>query len=153
MLLDGLHNGVKYTCAIPPIAAITDNTATVSNICDTNGFSQNEFIGVMGAIADADVTFTLLVEHGDASNLSDAAAVPDEFLLGTEAGTITAGAAVSGGAPGFADDNKTFKIGYIGPKRYFRVTLTPANNSGNIFRAGVFAQSGARKAPFTAQVA
>lgn len=142
-----LHNNVRFSRAISPIAAVTDNTAFVSEILDCANFEQNEFVGLMGSIADVNVTFTLLVDDGDNSALSDAAAVDDAYLLGTEAGTVTSGAAASGGAPGFADDNKTFKIGYIGPKRYIRVTLTPAANSGDIFCAGVFAQAGARKAP------
>lgn len=151
MMVD-LHNNIKVSRAISPIAAVTDNTAFVSQILDTNGFGTAEFAGVMGSISDADATFTLLVEDGNDSALSDAAAVDDAYLLGTEAGTVTAGAAVSGGAPGFADDNKTFKIGYIGPKRYLRVTLTPAANTGNIFCAAVWLQTHGRKGPYSTQV-
>lgn len=157
MLLD-LHNNVKFTKAIAPIAAVTDNTAFVSDVIDTNGFLCTEFVGVLGSIADADVTFTVLVEEGNtgttgSTTLSDNAAVADEHLLGVEAGTVTSGAAASGAAPGYADDNKTFKIGYTGSKRYIRVTLTPASNSGNIFAAGVWAQTGGRKGPYSTQVA
>lgn len=148
-----LHNNVKISRAISPAAAVTDNTAFVSQILDTANFQKNEFAAIFGSIADADVTFTVLVEHGDDSGLSDAAAVPDAQLLGLEAGTVTSGAAASGAAPGFADDNKTTKIGYIGMKRYVRVTITPAANSGNIFCGAVWLQSGARKSPFTTQVA
>jgi hypothetical protein len=151
MLLD-LHNNVQFSRGISPIAAVTDNTAFVSQIIDTNGFLMTEFVGQMGSIADADVTFTVLVEDGDDSGLSDNAAVDDAYLLGVEAGTVTSGAAASGAAPGYADDNKTFKIGYKGPKRYVRVTLTPAANSGNIFAAGVWVQAGGRKGPYTTQV-
>lgn len=156
MLLD-LHNNVKFSAGIVPIAAETGNTAYVSYVVDTNGFLCTEFCGVMGSIADTDVTFTVLVEDGDtgtagSTTLTDNAAVSDTYLLGVEAGTVTSGAAVSGAAPGFADDNKCFKIGYIGPKRYVRVTLTPASNSGNIFAAGVWAQTRGRKSPYSTQV-
>lgn len=136
-----LHNNVKYSQGIAPIAAVTNNTAFVSAIVDTAGFENTEFIGVFGAIADADVTLTVLVEDGDNSSLNDNAAVADEFLLGVEAMGLN-----------FDSDNKTFKIGYTGQKRYVRVTVTPANNTGNIFLAGVWAQSGARKKPLTTQV-
>ena len=44
-----------------------------------------KFLILTGALADADATFTTLVEHGDAADLSDAAAVPDTQLTGTEA--------------------------------------------------------------------
>lgn len=152
-MMRDLHNNIKASRALSPVAATTDNTAYVSQILDTAGFFSAEFIGITGSLADADATFTVLVEDGDDSALSDNAAVADVFLLGTEAGTVTAGAAVTGAAPGFADDNKTFKIGYIGPKRYVRVTITPAANSGNIFLAGVWIQGHPRVGPQSTQVA
>lgn len=136
-----LHNNVKFLPAEPPVAAVTDNTAFVSTILDTANFSMNEFIGYFGSVADADATFTVLVEDGNVSNLSDAAAVVDDNLLGVEAMGLD-----------FADDNSVFKIGYIGPKRYVRVTVTPANNTGNIFFAAIWAQSGARNLGQTTQV-
>src|SRR4051812_30531534 len=110
-MMRDLHNNIRASRGLAPVAATTDNTAYVSQILDTNGFGSAEFIGILGSVADADVTFTVLVEDGADSGLSDNAAVDDVHLLGVEAGTVTAGAAVSGAAPGFADDNKTFKIG------------------------------------------
>lgn len=136
-----LHNNVQYKQGIAPIAAVTNNTAYTSAILDTAGFENNEFIGVFGSVADADVAFTVLVEDGNDSGLSDNGAVADEFLLGVEAMGLN-----------YDSDNKTFKIGYTGQKRYLRVTVTPANNTGNIFLAGVWAQSGARKTPLSTQV-
>ena len=49
-----------------------------------------------------------------------AAAVADADLLGTEALASFI----------FSDDNKCFKLGYIGSKRYTRLTITPSGNSG-----------------------
>ena len=132
-----LHNNVKIVRAVSPAAATTDNTAWVSEILDTANYNNNELAIALGALADADATFTVLIEEGDAANLSDAAAVADEDLLGTEA---EAGF-------NYGDDNETRKIGYIGTKRYIRATITPANNTGNAFLSAVWLQSGARKAP------
>lgn len=142
MLLDTLHNQVKYSRGISPVAAVTNDTAFVSQILDTANFGSAEFIWIAGSIADADVTFTLLVEHGDDASLTDAAAVDDVHLLGTEASA----------APLLSSDNKVGKIGYIGPKRYVRVTITPANNTGNIFLAGIWAQGNPRKGPQSTQI-
>jgi hypothetical protein len=61
----------------------------------------------------------VLLEEGDVSNLSDAAAVADADLLGTE---VLAGFQ-------FDDDNECRKLGYRGSKRYTRLTITPANNA------------------------
>ncbi len=132
-----LHNDVKFSRAISPAAAVTDNTAWVSQILDTANYFHNELAINLGALADADATFTVLMEEGDESDLSDNAAVADEDLLGTEA---EAGF-------NFGDDNETRKIGYIGTKRYIRATITPANNTGNAFVDALWVQAGARKSP------
>jgi len=140
--LKDLHNSILVGRGLSPVAATTDNTAYVSQILDTANAAANEFIWLAGSIADADVTFTLLMEESDAANLSGSNAVADADLLGTEAG----------GAPLFGSDDKTGKIGYIGSKRYIRVTITPAANSGNIFLAGVWLQSGLRTGPKSTQI-
>lgn len=140
-MLRDLHNNIKASRGISPAAAVTDNTAFVSQIIDTANFASVEFVGLFGAIADADCTFTVLVEHGDQSNLSDAAAVDDAYLLGVESMGLQ-----------YDSDNKTFKIGYLGPKRYVRVTVTPAGNTGNVFLAGVWIQGHPRKMPQSTQV-
>lgn len=115
-----LHNNIEFRRALSPVV-ITDNTAQVCEIIDRSGFRSLEFAILTGTLADADATFTVLVEHGDAANLSDAAAVPDGSLLGLE----------SEASFTFAADNVTKKIGYRGTKRYIRLTLTPAANTGN----------------------
>jgi len=119
-----LHNSIYPKRAISPVAAGTDNTPLVSQILDMQGFEAAELLINIGANTDADATFTVLIEDGSESNLSDAVAVPDAQLLGTEA--------LAGFQ--FDDDNEQRKIGYVGNKRYLRATITPANNgAGNIF--------------------
>lgn len=137
-----LHNNIKCSLAEPPVAAQTDNTAIVSTILDTAGFGSNEYVGILGTNTDADVTFTVLMEEGDDSSLSDNAAVADADLLGVEAMGLD-----------FADDNKVFKLGYKGTKRYIRVTVTPANNAaGNIFFAAIWLQGHPSEVPQSTQV-
>lgn len=133
-----LHNNLHFVPLIAPIAARTDNTAVVSAIIDTLGYESAEFVIVTGTNTDVNATFAVLVEDGNASNLSDNAAVADTFLLGTEA---EAGFT-------FADDVECRKIGYVGQKRYVRVTVTPSgNDSGNIFLAGVAVLGNSRDKP------
>lgn len=124
-----LHNAIYPKRGLSPVVAGTDNTAYVSQIVDTAGYDSVEFVILIGANTDADVTFTVLFEDGDDSALSDNAGVADDYLLGTEA--------LAGFT--FADDNEVRKIGYLGTKRYCRVTITPADNAaGNIYLAGVW---------------
>jgi hypothetical protein len=133
-----LHNNVYPKRALSPVAAGTDNTALVSQILDMQGYEAAELVVMIGANTDADATFTVLIEHGDASNLSGGEAVPDAQLVGTE---VLASFQ-------FDDDNECRKIGYIGNKRYVRATITPANNAaGNIFIAAVWLLGFPREAP------
>jgi hypothetical protein len=122
-----LFNILHFARCISPVAAVADNTAFVGAIVDRAKYESLVYVINIGALADADATFTVLLEHGDQPNLSDAAAVPDAQLLGTEA--------LAGFT--FADDNKLRKLGYKGPKRYTRLTVTPANNTGNAFVSAV----------------
>lgn len=118
---------------IEPKAAVTDNTATVSAIIDCQGYDAVTLAWVTGTNADADATVTALLEEGDNSALSDAAAVADADMVSMTNGTAPEASA----SYTFADDVESRAIGYIGTKRYIRLTLTPANNTGNHFVGGV----------------
>lgn len=132
-----LHNNIDLKRGISGAAPGTDNTAIVSQVVDTAGFESVEFLLNIGANTDTNATFAVLVEDSDASG-SGFVAVDDKFLLGTEA--------IAGFD--FADDNEVRKIGYVGPKRYARVTVTPAgNDSGNIFVSGLWLLGNARNKP------
>ena len=132
-----LANHVHPVRAISPAAATTDNTPIVSSIVDTAGYSSLAFILNLGALADADATFAVTVDHGDDPALTDAAAVPADKLTGT--------LALAGFT--FADDNKLRKIGYVGSKRYVRLTITPANNTGSTFVSAIALLGDSRFSP------
>lgn len=121
-----IHSNLKFSRGMSPVAATTDNTAYVSQVIDTQGYDACEFVILTGSLADVDATFTTLVEHSD-TNFSGAA-VPDAQLTNLE----------STASFTFAADDSVLRIGYIGDKRYVRVTVTPANNTGNVFIAGVW---------------
>jgi hypothetical protein len=124
-----LFNNLDFKRAIAPAAAITDNTAAVSQILDMQGLSGAVFAILTGLETDADATFTVLAEEGDQANLSDNTTVGATDLLGTAALASFL----------FSDDNKMFKLGFqASGKRYKRVTITPANNTGNFFVAATW---------------
>jgi hypothetical protein len=134
-----LHNNIDVKRGLSPKAAVTDNTAYVSQIVDTLGYDSCEFVILLGANTDSDATFAVLFEDGNEANLSDHAAVDDDYLLGTEA---------LAGFTAADDDNKVKKIGYVGLKRYCRVTITPSgNDSGNHFVAGLWILGHPHSAP------
>ena len=119
-------NSLAFRPALGPVVA-SDNTAIVGNVIDRLGFDSLTFAIQTGTLVDADATFAVLVEHGDAANFSDAAAVADVDLITQTPGTAPEAAA----SFTFAEDGVTRKIGYIGGKRYVRLTITPSGNSGN----------------------
>lgn len=121
-----ITNNLHIARAFAPAAAVTDNTAQVSTVADLRGFGACMLALATGVLSDADATFTLLIEDSDDG--STFAAVSDDYLNGTEVL----------GSFQFDDDNEVRKIGYCGPKRYLRATVTPANNTGNLFLAGVW---------------
>lgn len=117
-----LYNDIVPVVAINPQNE-SGNSELAGAIIDTQGFESLTFLVHAGSLADADATFIVDLEHGDDSALSDTAAVPDAQLLGTEALA----------SPLFSEDNTVRKIGYIGVKRYVRLNITPASNTGNAF--------------------
>lgn len=132
-----LANHIHPVRAISPAAAVADNTPIVSSIVDTAGYSSLAFIINLGQLADADATFAVTVDHGDDAALADAVAVPDDKLTGTKAQASFR----------YDDDNKLRKIGYVGAKRYVRLTITPANNTGNAFVTAIALLGDSRFSP------
>lgn len=115
-----LHNSIEVRRAISPVSGAGSDAAQVSQIIDRRNYEGVEFIIALGALDDANATFAVLVEDGDAANLSDNAAVDDAQLLGTEAAASFQ----------YDSDNGVRKIGYVGAKRYVRLTITPTGNTG-----------------------
>ena len=138
-----LHSNIKCVRALSPVAS-GDDTALVSEILDRAGFESAELVIQTGSIGDANVTFAVLIEDGELSNLGDNGAVADAQLLGTEAGA----------AFDYDDDNKVIKIGYLGNKRYLRATITPTGNSATApaYVSAVWIMGSPRKAPQSTQI-
>jgi hypothetical protein len=117
-------SGKQIKRVISPVS-VADNTAQVGQIIDHLNYDAATYLINIGSVADADVTFTVLLEEGDAANLSDAAAVADADMISQTSGTAPETAA----GFRFDDDNEVRRLGYIGKKRYTRLTITPANNA------------------------
>jgi len=111
---------------ISPVS-VADTTAQVGQIIDRKGFHALTYLIATGSIADADATFTVLLEESDDSGMSGANAVADADLIGTE---VLAGFQ-------FDDDNECRKLGYKGSKRYTRLTITPVANASAALLAAV----------------
>jgi hypothetical protein len=119
-----MHDGLSKihpVLALAPVAtALADDTAQVCAIIDRRGYRTLTYLILPGTLADANATFAVTMEHGDNSALSDTAAVAATDVTGTLANSGFI----------FSDDSEPRKIGYIGGKRYTRLTITPTGNTG-----------------------
>lgn len=97
---------------------------------------------LLGALTDADMSTTFLMEESDDSGMSGSNEVADANMNPVE--TVA--------AFDFGDDDTVRKMGYTGEKRYVRLTITPADNgAGNIFCAVMALMGDADQRPTTPQ--
>ena len=115
--MQDLFSEINPKRVISPVS-VSDNTAQVGEIIDHQGYATVTYCIAIGAVADADATFVVLLQHGDDTGDMDLA-VSDDEMIGTEALA----------AFQFDDDNECRKLGYIGSKRYSRLTITPVGNA------------------------
>lgn len=109
---------------------ITTDTTTAGNILDMQGYQGLTFITQAGTITDG--IYTPLIQHGDESNLSDAANVADAQLIGTEALAVVDAS------------NEITRLGYIGYKRYVRLSIVSTSTSSGGYVGAVAIRSSAR---------
>jgi len=114
-----LYNNTLAVRAISPVT-VSNNDNTDSQIIDGRGYSSVLYVINVATVADTDATFTPVLFHGDNSVLSDAEEVADAQLHGTEAAATFS----------IADNNAVYMLEYAGTKRYTRLRIAPANNTG-----------------------
>ena len=140
---DHAHN-IQVKRVLSPVS-VADTTPAVGEIIDRLGYDSLTYLIATGSIADADATFTVLLEESDAANMAGATAVADADMI-----SQTAGAAPETAAGfQFDDDNEVRKLGYISNKRYTRLTITPVANASAALIAAVAVLAHPDNAPVT----
>lgn len=117
-----LHNNVSGAIALA-VQNITTNTTTAGAIIDSLGFESLEFFITSGTITDG--AYALLLQESDDSGMAGATTVSAENTLGSVTGFVA------------ADDNVVKRVGYIGKKRYVRLSIvsTGVTTGGTNFTA------------------
>jgi hypothetical protein len=105
------------------IQTISSDTTTVGIIIDMQDWEALEFEIFSGAITTG--VFTPKIEDGEDSGLSDAAIVSTDYLLGT----------IADATFGTADDNVCKQIGYVGKKRYVRLSIVTTSTGNGVISA------------------
>ena len=129
-----MHNNVNGAVAMNS-QSISSNTTTAGEIIDTQGFESLEYLVQSGTITDG--AYAFLLEEGDDSGLSDAAAVPAANILGDLVGFAD------------TDDDSVKRVGSIGKKRYQRLSLV----STGVTTGGAFSAIAVQGHPKSAPVA
>jgi len=102
---------------------VTLTSSQNSDILDTAGFEAlnlSVLIGQSGDTLSGSVKWDYKVQHGDQSDLSDAADVSADDLIGAFTTVDDA-----------AEDETQQSVGYIGGKRYVRVVITATGTHTN----------------------
>jgi len=131
-----LRSNIVVKRTVDPVST-SNNDNSVGQIVDRLGYRSVTFVIVTGSVADSDATLTPTIHECDAANCSDAAVATG--FVGTIAGATFAA----------TDDNTVKTIGYTGGKRYVRLTLTPANNTGALLHSAVTILGHPRTGPTT----
>jgi hypothetical protein len=121
-----LHNRLNFKQAF--YTANADNTASAGSV-DRLGYGALELLLTTGALVDADATFALTMKESDTGAFGGE---ETDVAVADLLGTLALASFI------FSDDNKCFKIGYRGNKRYVKAIVTPANNTGAANIAGVW---------------
>lgn len=106
-------------------ADVTDNTPMVGAIIDMSAYLGGFYAIQSGTLADAGASWTPLLEESDASDLSGSNEVDDVDMLPAGTGQEAAAAYLQ------TDDGEVHTLGYVGNKRYHRLTVTPAGNASS----------------------
>ncbi len=132
-----LHSNIKTVKHLSAAAYTT--TQTPSNGVDLKGFNAAEFlisVGVITNIANSPApswTFKLQESDSQSSGFTDVVTAGD-VLVGSAKSPVTTPNATTGvflTVDGAAEDDETYRIGYIGNKRYVRVVATAALTPGS----------------------
>jgi hypothetical protein len=129
--MDKLSEEVKYSTAVTPTAGVAGTTTINGSTLDMAGFNNLQVHIRMGTITAGAAT-SLKLQHGDASNLSDAADVAgsNQTILDT-------------------DDDSIFVMDVDLPtKRYVRVVVLRATQNA-VVASGVYHQYRAQTVPIT----
>lgn len=126
-----LHHATKVTPGLTSQTIATDTT-TLGEIIDTAGFTALEFAVLSGTLTDGAYAVSLL--ESDASDMVGATAVAAAEQLGDADFAI-------------ADDDGAKRIGYIGKKRYCRLSVVSTATTAGGVLAAVAVLAGAAHQP------
>lgn len=132
-----LHSHIKVVTHVAAQAITATNTPSTG--VDTKGFDAVEMLISVGAItniaASPQPSWTFKLQDSDSAS-ADFVDVTDSslVLVGSALSPVAAPNSSTGvflTIDAAAEDDKTYRVGYVGAKRYVRVVATAANTPGS----------------------
>lgn len=135
-----LHSNIKVVQHVTAQAISATNTP--SNGVDLKECVAAEFIISVGAMANIQnspqPTFTFKLQDSDDDSTYSDVTDSNYVLTGSARSGVSAPDSSTGvfltigdTSAGHTDDENSFRVGYVGPKRYARVVATAANTPGS----------------------
>ncbi len=131
-----LHSNVKVVQHVAAQAITATNTP--SNGVDLKGFESAEFLISVGAVTNIanspQPTWAFKLQDSDDDSTFADVTNSDYVLVGSAASPVAAPDSSTGvflTIDDAAEDAATYRVGYVGPKRYVRVVATAANTPGS----------------------
>jgi hypothetical protein len=137
MIRRDLHSNIAIVTHVAAQAITATNTP--SDGVDLKGFGAAEFLISVGAVANIanspqpSWSFKLQESDSESSGFTDVTEAGD-VLTGSAKSPVTAPDSSTGvflTIDDAAEDETTYRVGYIGTKRYVRVVATAANTPGS----------------------
>jgi hypothetical protein len=113
-----IHTRLLGITSLSP-RTISSDTTTAGAIIDMQGYEALEFFLQSGTITTG--TFTPLLEESNDSGMAGSNVVSTDYTLGLIADATFTTAA--------ADDNAVKQLGYVGKKRYVRLSIVTASSA------------------------
>ena len=119
-----LTSKIKIVQALDSAAA-SGTTPEVGDIIDTKGYESLTYVVQTGAVTDAGTAAGIVASftEDDAAGMGSATTVPAAQVLGSISILLD------------TDDDKVFRVGIIGKKRYQKITLTGTTGTDAVVSA------------------
>jgi len=131
-----LHNNIKAVSLIDPIVANNDTEGTPASGLDTRGFQSAELIATLGAAADTlasgSLYWDIVLEESDDDSTWTAVTSANDVLVAANSNVAAPDAnGIIATVSAAADDNKVYRVGYTGSKRYCRIKFDATGTHTN----------------------
>jgi len=120
-----LYNNIKIATMLDPITS-GNGTAAGALIADLKGYNSAVFVwhlGLAGSTLDGSNYWTLKMEHADDDGTGTDTAGSYANIAAADVQGVTPASGIVVTADAMTEDNLIYKVGYVGGKRFVKLTI------------------------------